>query len=204
MFDNVFLRAMGFALLLALGGFSQSASAAFELLCVGEGNDEGQNWDAGCDWSEIDAAIGPGRYISNADLEDSRLGRANLPANDDPFIQVNSPSSGGSSFTITLAGEAQVIVEKFSTFYSVYVSTPYAMPAGEYTLQRATIAEIELGTGLDDFDGLGAGRCSRSPGNCSAGTSHVTAYVPIPAAAWLFGSALIGLIAVARRRVAVA
>ena len=87
MFDNVFLRAMGFALLLALGGFSQSASAAFELLCVGEGNDEGQNWDAVCDWDEIDAEIGPSRYTSNADLEDSRLGRANLPANDDPFIK---------------------------------------------------------------------------------------------------------------------
>lgn len=197
MFDNVFLRAMGFALLLALGGFSQSASAAFELLCVGVGNDEGQNWDADCDWSEIDAEIGPGRYTSNADLEDSRLGRANLPANDDPFIKVNSPSSGGdgSSFTITLAGEAQVIVEKFGRFYSVYVSTPYAEPAGTYTIARATIADIEYYTGLS---------CDAQGVNCTAGTSHVTAYVPIPAAAWLFGSALIGLIAVARRRVAVA
>ena len=39
-------------------------------------------------------------------------------------------------------------------------------------------------------------------GNCKATTSHISVYgvVPVPAAVWLFGSGLLGLVGLARRR----
>ena len=70
-----------------------------------------------------------------------------------------------------------------------------------------------MGPGTDPFsdswDGslrgsIIGGQCMSDGGtvNCKATTSHISVYgvVPIPAAVWLFGSGLIGLIGLARRK----
>jgi len=59
---------------------------------------------------------------------------------------------------------------------------------------------------LDDNRGTVGARCSETNGdggiNCRADVSHISVYgvVPIPAAVWLFGSGLLGLVGVARRK----
>ena len=81
----------------------------------------------------------------------------------------------------------QVIVEKADGWYSVYNwGTQISEGDGYYYFLR------EFG----DFD------CDAQGINCSADTSHVSAYgvVPIPASVWLFGSGILGMIGVARRK----
>ena len=72
-----------------------------------------------------------------------------------------------------------------------------------------------MGPGTDPFgdswDGVNHGtnpssaQCGGGMGggiNCNANTSHISVYgvVPVPAAVWLFGSGLLGLVGVARKR----
>ena len=99
------------------------------------------------------------------------------------------------TITFTYEGIAPlVIVEKYDGIYSVYdwVTQITDEGGGTYSFVRET--------DLFDFDG-NAFVCD---GNCNeiAGTSHVSAYgvVPIPAAVWLFGSALVGMTGIGYRR----
>jgi hypothetical protein len=92
------------------------------------------------------------------------------------------------------------IVEKYDGLYSVYDwGTQIAANAdGTYQFVRETSLTA---FGGDDFV------CDTNPSgketcNYTAGTSHLSAYgvVPIPAAVWLFGSALVGMVGVGYRR----
>ena len=77
------------------------------------------------------------------------------------------------------------LVVKFDGVYGVYDVTVYSV-GDDLVWHTADF--------YDDCVSLG--------GNCKAATSHVTGYgvVPVPAAVWLFGSGLIGLVGVARRK----
>jgi hypothetical protein len=187
------LKAIGSIGLLML--VSGSASA---YICTGPGNE----FDAICDATEINTAIAP------ATFDPTLLAKDNDTANPGPGIggstqwgtlEVVTPASGlagtvfftwSSPFGIT----PQVIVEKADNWYSVY----------DWLTQIAFNPETEQYSFTREF---GEFDCGPEPGgnpNCSAATSHVSAYgvVPVPAAVWLLGGALLGLIGVARRKAA--
>lgn len=82
-------------------------------------------------------------------------------------------------------------VEKYDRGYDIYTYTgPGTDPFSD---SRDRIADRgNIGEQCDGGGGL----------NCNAATSHISVYgvVPIPAAVWLFGSGLLGLVGVARRK----
>lgn len=83
------------------------------------------------------------------------------------------------------------LVVKWDSVYGVYNVSDYEV--GD-VLHWATADFADLCDALVPPDGKNK--------NCGAATSHVTGYgvVPVPAAVWLFGSGLLGLVGVARRR----
>ena len=87
-------------------------------------------------------------------------------------------------------------VEKYDRGYDIY-----------------TYSGLGISPFSDSWDGLNRGTvgatCKTTGGgpptgdvNCKAATSHISVYgvVPIPAAVWLFGSGLLGLAGIARRK----
>jgi hypothetical protein len=100
-----------------------------------------------------------------------------------------APASGGPAVGNTWSGIA------FDTF----VNNP---ATGNFTI--ATISFKAVAAGSASLNILGGNFFSKSAAltpSFSSGTVNVTA-VPVPAAAWLFGSGLIGLVGVARKRFA--
>lgn len=161
-------------------------------ICTGAGNDL---TDPLCDVDEISVAL-------DVLFDDTLLAKDDVPDN-------LGPGSGGSTdfgilevtlFTDTIGGEVrftytgltpQVIVEKAARWYSVYdwdTQILFNEAEGYYFFEREFSG---------DFN------CDR-PTNCTAETSHISAYggnaIPIPATAWLFGSGLLSLIGIARRK----
>ena len=164
------------------------SSQASAYICTGVGNEFA---DPLCDADDISADLGM--------LFDETL----LAKDDDPdnpgvgsggstafgTLEVTQVAGGGEDeVRFTYEGTTpQVIVEKADGWYSVYNwETQIAEGDGYYYFLR------EFG----DFN------CDAQGINCSAGTSHVSAYgvVPVPAAVWLFGSGLLGMVGIARRK----
>ena len=158
-------------------------------ICTGAGN---EFVDPLCDSDEISAALG-------VPIDDTMLAKDDEQYNPGPVAggstafgtlevtQVASSVDGTVIFTYT-GQTPQVIVEKANGWYSVYdwLTQITDLGSNTYSFDR------EFG----DFD------CGAQGINCSAATSHVSAYgvVPVPAAVWLFGSGLIGLVGIARRK----
>ena len=158
-------------------------------ICTGAGN---EFVDPLCDSDEISAALG-------VPFDDTLLAKDDDPYNPGPgaggstafgtleVTQVASSVDGTVIFTYT-GQTPQVIVEKANGWYSVYdwLTQITDLGSNTYSFDR------EFG----DFD------CGAQGINCSAATSHVSAYgvVPVPAAVWLFGSGLFGLVGIARRK----
>ena len=94
--------------------------------------------------------------------------------------------NGVTSGTVTKVEYLDYLVVKFDGVYGVYDVMSYSV--GD-DLEWHT---ADFLTGCEAVGG----------NNCGAATSHVTGYgvVPVPAAAWLFGSGLLGLVGVARRK----
>jgi len=173
----------GLGLLMLLSG---QASA---YICTGSGNEFA---DSLCDSSEISFDLG-------VPFDDTLLAKDDAPliAGPEPsgstahgtleVTQIADTVGGTVEFTYT-GLTPQVIVEKADQWYSVYnwANQINSLGGDAYSFTR------EFGT----FD------CGAQGTNCAAETSHVAAYgvVPVPAAVWLFGSGLLGLIGIARRR----
>ncbi len=188
----------------AIGLLTLVSAPASAYICTGSGPGQTNEFqDPDCDADEISLAIG-------ATFDDTLLAKDNDPANAGVGIggstqwgtlEVTDIAGSGDDtpgtleFTwVPLAGIVpQVIVEKADAWYSVYDWETQVLSLGN-SLYRIT---REFPT--SEF-------CDDGPGgvNCDAATSHVSAYgvVPIPAAVWLLGGALIGLVGVARRKAA--
>jgi hypothetical protein len=173
-----------------LGLLALVSGQASAYICTGTGNDFA---DPLCDGDEITAALGMPFDATLLAKDDAPNNPGHGTGGSDLFgtlevTQIASTIDGQVRFTYT-GVTPQVIVEKADGWYSVYDwLTQISAGDGYYYFNR------EFG----DFD------CSARGINCIAATSHLSAYgdgsaVPIPAAAWLFGSGMLGLVGIARR-----
>ena len=183
---NKTLRNIASASGLGLLMFVSGQASAY--ICTGAGNDFA---DPLCDSDEITTALG-------VPFDNTLLAKDDEPTMTGPGIggstaygtlevsQIADTLTGTVIFTYT-GQTPQVIVEKADGWYSVYdwLTQITDEGGGSYSFAR------EYGS----FD------CN-SVANCAAATSHVSAYgvVPVPAAVWLFGSGLLGLVGIARRK----
>jgi len=161
------------------GGFLLLTSGqASAYICTGSGN---EFTDPLCDADEISAGIG-------MTFDDTLLAKHDVGSTPPADLEITSVATGiDGTVEFTYTGPTpQVIVEKASGWYSVYdwATQVDSLGGDSYSITRVFV----------DFD------CSAT--NCGAATSHLGAYgvVPVPAAVWLFGSGLLGLVGVARRR----
>lgn len=92
--------------------------------------------------------------------------------------------------TVDKVDNLDYLVVKFDGVYGVYDVMQYDVGV---TLQWHT---ADFASGCAELGALG------NNVNCTAATSHVSGYgvVPVPAAVWLFGTGLLGLVGVARRK----
>ena len=98
--------------------------------------------------------------------------------------------NGVKSGDVTKVQYLDYLVVKFDGVFGVYDVMSYDV---DDVLQWHT---ADFSAGCTGFETAG------NKVNCDAATSHVTGYgvVPVPATVWLFGSGLIGLVGVARRK----
>lgn len=185
------------------------AQAAY--VCTGvSGNAAGNPYfngdmtDSVCDTDEVLGALGlPNTPTDVANFESLIVG-SKIDSVGDPIVSWTETQNGLGTLTVTTSTDTTgtwsltgggitplLYVEKYDSGYDVYTY---------------------MGAGSDPFgdswDGVNRGTagalCEAEVGsiNCKATTSHVSVYgvVPIPAAVWLFGSGLLGLVGIARRR----
>jgi hypothetical protein len=100
-------------------------------------------------------------------------------------------------------------IDTGSFLFDSSIASPLAV--GSYTLALTAYRNFPVGTLADGFDGGGnsfGGRTSTyavnlglgdGPGNVWTSTEYIPAPIPLPAAAWLLGSALLGLLGLSRR-----
>ena len=184
---NCLASISGLGLLMLVSG---SASA---YICTGAGNEFA---DPLCDSTEITDALG-------VPFDDTLLAKDDDP--DNPGFGMGGSDAYGTLEVIKIANTIdgqvrftyegvtpQVIIEKADGWYSVYD-----------WLTQIGFSEDDGGYYYFDRE-FGSFDCTPKGINCTAATSHVSAYgvsaVPIPAAAWLFGSGLLGLVGIARRK----
>jgi hypothetical protein len=127
----------------------------------------------------------PGPYTTGSGNEDG-LGSYNLKINS---FDGWSHSANEITFTLTdTSGTWASVADVLTANSKGYVAAIHFFPC------------IPSGTGCDP-NSPGAKAVNGNAGTgYAAGSGGVLATVPIPAAAWLFGSGLIGLIVIARRR----
>ena len=160
---------------------------------------DGNLTDSQCDITEIEAALG-------FTIDESLIAGSKTNAIEDEFgdvvgwsqdefdlgtLTVTSYTNTSGTWALTGSTEPLFFVEKYDRGYDIY------------TYMGGDISPFS-----DSWDGINRGTvgaaCRADGGsvNCNAATSHITAYgvVPVPAAVWLFGSGLLGLVGIARRR----
>jgi len=164
------------------------ANHASAYICTGTGI---EFTDPLCDADEISADLGVLFDDTLLAKDDDPLNPgAGLGGNTEYGILDVTQLAGGGENEVRFTYEGitpQVIVEKADGWYSVYNWDTQIMEGdGFYYFLRD----------FGDFN------CDSQGINCNAATSHVSAYgvVPVPAAAWLFGSGLLGLVGISRRR----
>ena len=176
--------------------------------------------DGRCDITEVEAALGllPGA-IDESLIVGSKTNAIEVQDNDggDPPVNIGEPYIGGwaqdefglgtlvvtawtpidndseglNSGTWELTGPAAPLfwVDKYDGAYDIY------------TYMGGDISPFSDSWDIaDGVRGTVGANCTEV--NCNALTSHIAAYgvVPVPAAVWLFGSGLLGLVGIARRK----
>ena len=128
--------------------------------------------------------------VASLEADAGILGAVELHRTPDAISYVTS----GSSYMLE---NQEILVIKYNGVYGVYDLTPTGAVEGDL-LQWET---ADFSNACWELTNQGG----KAP-NCNAAVSHITSYsgdvpeVPIPAAVWLFGSGLLGLVGVARRK----
>ena len=161
--------------------------------------------DTSCDITEIEVAL----FMTPGSIDESLILGSKSNSSEDGNGDINGwgqdefglgtltvTSDSNTSGTWELTGSTQPLffVDKYDGGYDVYLYM--GDPTSPFS---------------DSWDGINRGNagvpCGSPPYgpdeiNCGAATSHIAVYgvVPIPAAVWLFGTGLLGLVGVARRK----
>jgi len=156
--------------------------------------------DSQCDITEVEAAL----LLTPGAIDESLIVGSKTDADDDPITGWTQSAFGLGTLTVDppftdttgtwqLAGaiEPLFFVTKYDSGYDIYTyMNGGSSPFGD--------------SWVDTFRGTIGAACRADGGdvNCNASTSHLSVYgvVPVPAAVWLFGSGLLGLVGVARKR----
>jgi len=175
-----------FILMMVLGLSSYSANAAMILVDVFVGNDSDGTIDIATLLTGVDAVTELDRVDWDSTIAADQTSGA-LTVTGDGTIE---PTSG--TWTYDGTGSVDYLTVKFDGVFALFEVTD-----GDITGDWDTSV---FGNEFQScFGGGGGGRSSCDP----YGLSHIAVYttvVPVPAALWLFGSGLLGLIGVARRR----
>lgn len=100
---------------------------------------------------------------------------------------------GGVTQTYTVDASANTILGEFDSIYGTDPIIAYGIDLADFSLS-GPVTQFRMS--------IGYGWCNTDSGPCSAVPSFIGAYnaVPVPAAVWLFGSGLLGLVGFMRRR----
>lgn len=103
---------------------------------------------------------------------------------------------GGETQWYTLAPDEGKIENEFDSVYGIYPIIELAIDLDDFITLSGAVTQFSMTVG-DRWCGVGDAQ-----GLCSSLPSFVGSYnvVPVPAAVWLFGSGLIGLVGLARRK----
>ena len=151
--------------------------------------------DTQCDITEVEAVLGI--TVDESLIEGSKTNwdDVNNVWNQDEnalgTLTITDFMNTTGTWELTGATEPLFFVEKYDGGYDIY------------TYMGGGISPFS-----DSWDGANRGTtgalCATAGGdiNCKATTSHLSVYgvVPVPAAVWLFGSGLLGLVGIARKR----
>jgi hypothetical protein len=181
-----------------------AAAPAHAYVCSGNGN---ELQDDQCAKADLAQSIGVG-------IEELVLLAKDEMTNEQPdgipderpsgtllVTEVYDASNPGDPIVFTYTGLTPAfIVEKYAGLYSVYDWVTQITDNGNGTYQfvrETSLTAFGGATFVCDTNPSGKETC-----NYTAGTSHLSAYgvVPIPAAVWLFGSALVGMVGIGYRR----
>jgi len=161
--------------------------------------------DTQCDITEVEFALG----LTLGTINEGLIAGSKTNSIGDPITSWSQDEFGLGTLTVTpntdvtgtwsLTGATEPLffVEKYDSGYDIYTylgTAPFSDSwDGTLGTNRGRIgAECNLNSG-----GTATGTI-----NCKATTSHLSVYgvVPVPAAVWLFGSGLLGLVGIARRK----
>ena len=166
---------------------------------------DGNLTDARCDITEVEAALGltPGtidetlivgsKTNSNEDIVSGDIISWTQDEFDLGTLTVTSGTNTSGTWELVGSTAPLFFVEKYDSGYDIYTYM-----GGDVSPFSDSWDDSNRGTGAN------GAKCRADGGavNCTANTSHISVYgvVPVPAAVWLFGSGLLGLVGVARRK----
>ena len=190
------------AAMLLAGAVTMPAQASY--VCTGNSGPadnttpyfNGELTDTQCDITEVEALLGPINESLILGSKTNSVGEEPIGSwSQDEFdlgtLTVTSWSDTTGTWELTGPYEPLFFVEKYDSGYDIY-----------------TYMGLGISPFSDSWDGANRGTigaaCKADGGsvNCKATTSHLSVYgvVPVPAAVWLFGSGLLGLVGLARRK----
>ena len=161
---------------------------------------DGDLTDSTCDLDNVNTALGTSLTVAEiiGSKSDSFGEKPITSWSQDQFglgtLVVSETTDTSGTWILTDATTPYLFfVDKYDSGYDIYTYMGGDQFSGSWDgTNRGTIA-------------VGNAQCTTGTGlvNCGATTSHISVYstvVPVPAAVWLFGSGLLGLIGLARRK----
>jgi hypothetical protein len=157
----------------------------------------GDMTDAQCDITEVNSALG-------LTIDESLIvGSKTDSFGEAPIESWTQTESDLGALTVTSWSDTTGTWELDGSIAPLFFVTKYNGGYDIYTYMGGDISPF--GDSWDDSNrGYIGASCGQGKNgiNCNAVTSHVSVYgvVPVPAAVWLFGSGLLGLVGIARRK----
>lgn len=156
---------------------------------------DGDMTDSRCDISEVEGALG-------ITIDENLIVGSKSNSNEDGFGDLASWTQdefGLGTLTITTFDNTSGTWELTGNIVPLFFITKYNGGYDVYSYMGPGTSPFSDSWDASSRGTIGA-TCSEL--NCNANVSHLSVHgvVPIPAAVWLFGSGLLGLVGVARRR----
>ena len=161
----------------------------------------GELTDTQCDITEVEAALG----LMPGAIDEGLIVGSKTNSVGEPIGSWSQDQFDLGTLTVVEWTDTTGTWELTGNITPLFFVEKYARGYDIYTYMGGDISPFS-----DAWDGANRGTnpesalCKGSGGtiNCKATTSHISVYgvVPVPAAVWLFGSGLLGLVGIARRK----